>query len=110
MILQAEILHPAASRTDNASAKVPMLTIFSSVTLNLARMLVQKTYVSFHSQISLQLNMLPYAVIFFVIALVAGVFGFGGIAATAVGTAKILCFVFVSMAIVIFLVSMMRRN
>ena len=39
--------------------------------------------------------MLHYAVVFLVIALVAAVFGFGGIAAGAVGIAKILFFVFV---------------
>ena len=44
--------------------------------------------------------MLHYAVVFLVIALIAAVFGFGGIAAGAVGIAKILFFVFVSMGIV----------
>ena len=38
--------------------------------------------------------MLYYAVVFFVIALIAAVFGFGGIAAGAAGIAKILFFVF----------------
>jgi len=33
--------------------------------------------------------MLHYAVVFFIIALIAAVFGFGGIAAGAVGIAKI---------------------
>ena len=40
--------------------------------------------------------MLHYAVVFFIIALIAAVFGFGGIAAGAVGIAKILFFVSVS--------------
>lgn len=39
--------------------------------------------------------MLYYAVVFFVIALVAGVLGFGGIAGASVGIAKILFLVFV---------------
>ena len=39
--------------------------------------------------------MLHYAVVFLIIALIAAVFGFGGIAAGAVGIAKILFFVFV---------------
>ncbi len=39
--------------------------------------------------------MLYYAVIFFVIALVAALFGFGGIAAGAVEISKILFFVFI---------------
>jgi uncharacterized membrane protein YtjA (UPF0391 family) len=38
--------------------------------------------------------MLYYAVVFFVIALVAALFGFGGIAAGAVEISKILFFVF----------------
>ena len=38
--------------------------------------------------------MLHYAVVFFVIALIAALFGFGGIAASAVGIAKILFVVF----------------
>jgi uncharacterized membrane protein YtjA (UPF0391 family) len=42
--------------------------------------------------------MLYYAVVFFVIALVAAVFGFGGIAAGAVGIAKILFFVLLGLA------------
>ncbi len=45
--------------------------------------------------------MLSYAVTFLVIALIAAVLGFGGIAGTAVGIAKILFFVF----LVLFLVS-----
>ena len=43
--------------------------------------------------------MLHYAVVFFVIALIAAVFGFTGIAAGAVGIAKILFFVFVVLAV-----------
>ncbi len=38
--------------------------------------------------------MLRYAAVFFVIALVAALFGFGGIAASAAGIAKIIFFVF----------------
>ncbi len=39
--------------------------------------------------------MLHYAVVFLVVALIAAVFGFGGIAAGAVGIAKILFFIFI---------------
>jgi uncharacterized membrane protein YtjA (UPF0391 family) len=46
--------------------------------------------------------MLRWAVIFFVVALVAAVFGFGGIAAGAAGIAKILFFLF----LVLFVVSL----
>ena len=45
--------------------------------------------------------MLYYALVFFVLALVAGLLGFGGIASASVGIAKILFFVF----IVLFLIS-----
>jgi len=38
--------------------------------------------------------MLHWAVVFFVLALVAGLFGFTGIAATAVGIAQILFYIF----------------
>ncbi|AVP57055.1 MULTISPECIES: DUF1328 domain-containing protein [Pulveribacter] len=54
--------------------------------------------------------MLHYAVVFLVIALVAALFGFGGIAAGAVGIAKVLFFVFVIMAVVTFILSLMRRG
>jgi uncharacterized membrane protein YtjA (UPF0391 family) len=52
--------------------------------------------------------MLHYAVIFFVIALVAALFGFGGIAAGAVGIAKILFMVFIALAVVSFLLHLVR--
>ena len=47
--------------------------------------------------------MLHYAVVFFVIALIAALFGFGSIAAGAVGIAKILFFVFIILAVLSFL-------
>ena len=50
--------------------------------------------------------MLHYAIVFFVIALVAALFGFGGIAAGAVEIAKILFFIFVIMAVVAFVMSL----
>jgi uncharacterized membrane protein YtjA (UPF0391 family) len=45
-------------------------------------------------------QMLYWAAVFFVIALLAAVFGFGGIAASAVGVAKVLFFVFLILAVV----------
>ena len=45
-----------------------------------------------------------------VIALVAAVFGFGGIAAGAVGIAKVLFFVFVIMAVVSFIIGLLKKN
>lgn len=46
--------------------------------------------------------MLYYALVFFVLAIIAGAFGFGLIASAAVGIAKVLFFLFV----VLFLVSL----
>lgn len=54
--------------------------------------------------------MLHYALVFFVIALVAAIFGFGGIAAGAMGIGKILFGVFAVLAIASFLVGLLRRN
>ena len=54
--------------------------------------------------------MLHYAVVFVVIALIAALFGFGGIAAGAVEIAKLLFYVFVAMAIVAFIVSLIRNR
>jgi len=55
-------------------------------------------------------TMLHYAVVFFVIALIAALFGFGGIAAGAAGIAKILFFVFVILAIATFLFGLIRKG
>jgi uncharacterized membrane protein YtjA (UPF0391 family) len=54
-------------------------------------------------------TMLHYAVVFFVIALIAALFGFGGIAAGAAGIAKILFFAFLLIAIVTFVMSLARK-
>lgn len=54
--------------------------------------------------------MLHYAVVFLVIALVAALFGFGGIAAGAVEIAKILFFVFVIMAVVTFVIGLIKKR
>ena len=53
--------------------------------------------------------MLYYAVVFFIIALIAALFCFGGIAAGAAGIAKILFVVFMIVALVTFLLSLARR-
>lgn len=52
--------------------------------------------------------MLRYAIIFLVIALVAGVLGFGGIAGASVGIAKILFFVFVALFVIGILMHFVR--
>jgi uncharacterized membrane protein YtjA (UPF0391 family) len=58
--------------------------------------------------------MLHYAVVFFVIALIAALFGFGGIAAGAIEIeieiGKILFFVFAMLAVVSFVVGPVRKH
>jgi uncharacterized membrane protein YtjA (UPF0391 family) len=54
--------------------------------------------------------MLHYAVVFLVIALIAAVFGFGGIAAGAVEIAKILFYVFLIVAVVTFVMGLLRKR
>ena len=54
------------------------------------------------------LTMLHYAVVFFVIALVAALFGFGGIAASAIGIGKILFVVFAVLAVASFIGGLLR--
>jgi uncharacterized membrane protein YtjA (UPF0391 family) len=53
--------------------------------------------------------MLYYAVVFFIVALIAAVFGFSGIAAGAAGIAKILFVLFLIGAVVTFFISLSRR-
>lgn len=54
--------------------------------------------------------MLHYALVFFIIALIAAIFGFGGIAAGAVEIAKILFFIFLVVALVTFVMGLVRRR
>lgn len=54
--------------------------------------------------------MLHYAVVFFIIALIAAVFGFGGIAASAVAIGKILFIVFAILAIATFVFDFIKRR
>ena len=53
--------------------------------------------------------MLHYALIFFIVALIAALFGFGGLAASAAGIAKILIFVFLALTIASFVVGLFKR-
>jgi uncharacterized membrane protein YtjA (UPF0391 family) len=52
--------------------------------------------------------MLHYAVVFFVIALVAALFGFGGIAAGATGIAQTLFFIFIVLAVISFVWNLVK--
>jgi uncharacterized membrane protein YtjA (UPF0391 family) len=54
--------------------------------------------------------MLHYAVVFFVVALIAALFGFTGIAAGAVEIAKILFFIFIVLFVVSLVMGMVRRK
>jgi len=54
--------------------------------------------------------MLRYALMFFVVALIAALFGFGGIAAGATEIAKILFFVFIVLFVVSLVAGLVRRG
>lgn len=54
--------------------------------------------------------MLHYAVVFFIVALIAALFGFTGIAAGAVEIAKILFFVFILLFVGSLFMGLMRRK
>jgi len=53
--------------------------------------------------------MLHWAAVFFVIAIIAAIFGFGGIAAGAVEIAKILFFIFVVVFAITLVLGLLRR-
>jgi uncharacterized membrane protein YtjA (UPF0391 family) len=54
--------------------------------------------------------MLHYAVVFFIIAVIAAIFGFTGIAAGAVEIAKILFFIFILLFVVSLFMGLVRRK
>ena len=54
--------------------------------------------------------MLNYAIAFFIIALIAGLFGFNHNSSSAAGIAEILFYVFIALAIASFLLGLMRRS
>jgi uncharacterized membrane protein YtjA (UPF0391 family) len=54
--------------------------------------------------------MLHYAIVFFVVALIAALFGFGGIAAGAVEIAKILFFIFLVLFVITLVAGLIRRG
>jgi uncharacterized membrane protein YtjA (UPF0391 family) len=55
-------------------------------------------------------NLLHWAIVFLVVALIAGLLGFGGVAGTAMAGAKILFWVAIILAVLAFLGSRVRRN
>ncbi len=54
--------------------------------------------------------MLSWALIFFVVAIIAAVFGFGGIASASAGIAQILFFLFLVLFVVSLIFGMVRRG
>lgn len=54
--------------------------------------------------------MLGLIVIFFIIALIAAAFGFGGIAGTALGFAQVLFFIFIVLFILAIIVAVVRGD
>jgi len=56
-----------------------------------------------------EVNMLQAAAVFFIIAIIAAVFGFGGIAAGATEIAKILFFIFLIVFVISLVMGLMRR-
>lgn len=54
--------------------------------------------------------MLHYAIVFFIVALIAALFGFTGIAAGAVEIAKILFFIFIVLFAVSLIMGLVRRK
>ena len=54
--------------------------------------------------------MLYWAAVFFVVALVAALFGFGGIAVAAAGIAKLLFFVFLVLFVIALITHVSRRT
>ena len=54
--------------------------------------------------------MFHYAVVFLVIALLAAVLGFGGIAADSAGIAKLLFYVFAVLSVIAFLLAFRRKS
>jgi uncharacterized membrane protein YtjA (UPF0391 family) len=55
-------------------------------------------------------NLLHYAIVFLVVAIVAAFFGFGGVAGTAVEGARILFWVAIAFAVVSLLANFARRT
>jgi len=55
-------------------------------------------------------NLLHWAIIFLVVALVAALLGFGGVAGTAMQGAKLLFWVAIILAVTAFIVSLVRKS
>jgi uncharacterized membrane protein YtjA (UPF0391 family) len=56
-----------------------------------------------------RMNVLYYALVFLLVAILAAVFGFGGIAVVSAGVAKILFFIFIVLFVVSLITHLARR-
>lgn len=54
--------------------------------------------------------MLQWALVFFIVAIIAAAFGFGGIAATSAGIAKFLFYIFVILFVASLVVGLFQRR
>ena len=54
--------------------------------------------------------MLHWALVFFVVAIIAAIFGFGGIAAAATDIARLLFFVFLALLVISLILGLVRRR
>ena len=55
-------------------------------------------------------NLMHWAIVFLVIALVAALFGFGGVAGTAMDGAKVLFWIAIVLAVVSFVLDLLRQR
>jgi uncharacterized membrane protein YtjA (UPF0391 family) len=98
------VLHPHPGWADKASAALPIVGASSGgETLSIAS--PDATPPKHRGEPI----MLHYAVVFFVIALIAALFGFGGLAAGAASIAKILFVLFAILAVASFLFGLIKR-
>jgi uncharacterized membrane protein YtjA (UPF0391 family) len=65
-------------------------------------------FAGIHETTTKEAPMLYWALIFLVVALIAGLFGFGGVASASVGIAQILFVLFLILAAVAFVVQLVR--
>jgi uncharacterized membrane protein YtjA (UPF0391 family) len=61
------------------------------------------------AQVVVMTDLLKWTLIFFVLALIAGLFGFGGVAGAATGIAQILFFGFIVFAVVTLVLNLMNK-
>jgi uncharacterized membrane protein YtjA (UPF0391 family) len=83
---------------------------FGLIVRNRVQPLVLKVEVWFATAADKGGYMLYWALVFFIVAIVAGILGFGGIALAAAGIAKILFFIFLIVFLVTLIMGLGRRG